>query len=767
MKILIVNPIIYTSETAEIKKVGSIKDTMSYDLCLAFSKKGHEVTLVAGEPFAPLENEEYPFNIVWAKCVLPKICKPNALPFCPEILELVKDESYDLVISSEVFSLNSLMLALCLNKNLIIWHELAKHNKLFHEIPSQLWYNLIGKTAFRSTPIIARSEEAKEFISAFCKNVAAKVIDHGVNLDKFQPCAEKEKYFIVFSQLIERKQIDKIIERFSAFVKENEDYKLYIFGEGEKENELKKQAEPLGGSVKFFGRVSHEELKDYLKKAAAMLVYTKKDNNMVSIVEAIASATPIVTTSVPYNASYIKENELGIVDDNWGEKELEKIVNNSEKYIKNCLNYREKVSTESKVDDFINARGIRNILLSSYSVNPYHGSEDGIGWNWTLQAAKHFNKPGDRVHLYTKTVNEEDTRRGIEELGLDNVELKIVDTPYWLNWYREHNSIFHHLYYIMWQWVAYYNAKKSMIDFDVIHHVTMVDFRIPGFMWKMKDAYKIFGPVGGGQSTPEALKGYEKSKAVEKFRESVNVACSYLPIYKKAIRSFNSVFAINKETEGYMSKALGKECKRLVELSLADEFKKLKIEKYYSNKNVKLLYLGRLIEKKGLMLLLDVIKAMPQELDFTLEIYGGGPLEEQIKSFISSNSLGGRVRLCGEVEHTRVGEIYRNADIFVMPSLRETSGNVLVEAMAHKLPVAALDMSVCSDFKEYGCGEFVNVNQSKESIINEFAEKLNYLINNPDERKRLGENGYAFVNKELSWEKKFETVYKAYLTQTS
>ena len=86
MKILIVNPIIYTCETADIKKVGSIKDTMSYDLCLAFSKKGHEVTLVAGEPFSPLENEDYPFNIVWAKCYLPKICKPNVLPCCPEVL---------------------------------------------------------------------------------------------------------------------------------------------------------------------------------------------------------------------------------------------------------------------------------------------------------------------------------------------------------------------------------------------------------------------------------------------------------------------------------------------------------------------------------------------------------------------------------------------------------------------------------------------------------------------------------------------------------
>ena len=764
MKILFVNPIIYTSETAQIKKALSVKDTMSYDLCLAFKNKGHDITLLAGEPFKPAKDEDYPFSVVWAKCALPKICKPNALPFCPELIKLVKDESFDLVISSEIFSLNSLMLALLSRDNLIVWHELAKHNSIFRRLPSRVWYNAVAKTAFRGIPVIARSKEAKEFISQFCNNVSRRIIDHGVNLEKFTPCRKKENFFIVSSQLIERKQIDRIIDKFAAFSDKHGDYRLYIFGEGESETALKEQAHSLGldGKIQFFGKVSHDTLKDYLSKARALLVYTRKDNNMVSIVEAIACATPIVTTSVPYNASYIKENALGIVNDNWDEGDLERIISDRS-YIENCAEYRKSISTECRVDDFINAKNAKNILLSSYSVNPYHGSEDGIGWNWTVQASKHFTNPFDRIFLATKTVNGEDTAKGIQELGLDNVELKIVDTPYWLNWYREHNSMFHHLYYIMWQAVAYGWAKRSKINFDIIHHVTMVDFRIPGFMWKFKKPYTIFGPVGGGQSTPEALKGYEKSRTVEKFRETVNKTVSKIPYYKKAISSFDSVYAINKETQAYMQKALRNGCEKLTELALAKELKGLDIEPKHTDGTVKILYLGRLIEKKGLMLLLDTVKEMPKDSDFVLEIYGGGPMEERIKAFISENTLDKRVKFFGEVEHTRVSEVYREADIFVMPSLRETSGNVLVEAMAHRLPIVALDMSVCSDFKEYGCGEFVNVNQSREEIISEFAIKLNLLVGDCALRQRLGKNGYDFVNKELSWEKKFEKIYKRFL----
>lgn len=355
MKVLIVNPIIYTSETANIKRATSIKDTMIYDLCLAFVKEGHAVTLLAGEPFKPLDAEEYPFEVIWAKCAFPAICKPNVLPFCPDIKKIIRRTHFDIIISSEVFSLNSLMLVRRCKGNLLIWHELAKHNRLMHQIPSKLWYGVVARLFFAKVPIVARSKEAKAFIEQYCPNVRNTIIDHGVNLDKFEACTEKEPYFIVASQLIERKQIDKIIDKFSRFSASHPAFKLYILGEGDKEQELKAQVKQLGLTEKvlFLGKTPHERLKEYLKRAAAMLVYTRKDNNMVSVVESIACATPVVTTSVPYNASYIQANALGIVNDNWDETDLQKICEHSFDYIKNCLDYRNEISTAKKVELFL------------------------------------------------------------------------------------------------------------------------------------------------------------------------------------------------------------------------------------------------------------------------------------------------------------------------------------------------------------------------------------------------------------------------------
>lgn len=355
MKVLIVNPILYTNENRNIKKVNTIKDTMIYDLCLAFLKKGCDVTLAASDLYKPNEEESYPFSVIWMRTRLTKLFPPNSLPYCPEVKKIAKNGNFDLIITSEVFSLNSLKLALSTPKNLIVWHELAKHNNIFHGLASKFWYGVIAKICFKKATVVARSVQAKDFISKYCKNVSDTVIDHGVNIDKFTPCKEKDNQFAISSQLISRKHIEKSIKAFAKYLnKYDGSAKLYIMGDGEEKENLQKLAKDLNAdkNIIFTGKLGHDELIEILKKSIAMLVYTEKDNNMVSIVESLALATPVITTDVPYNASYIKAEKLGIVNNNWNEDDLNELKKNEE-YINNCLNYRKYLPTEYKAEQFL------------------------------------------------------------------------------------------------------------------------------------------------------------------------------------------------------------------------------------------------------------------------------------------------------------------------------------------------------------------------------------------------------------------------------
>lgn len=357
MKVLVVNPVVYTSETKNIKRVDSMKDTMIYDFCLAFKSLGYDVCLYAAKPFEPIKPEQYPFEVIWGVCVCEKVFMPHCFPFMPSLYRYIKENKskYDLIICSEVFSMNSLISVIAANEKTIIWHELAKHNRMMMQIPSKFWYGVIARIFMRNTKVIARSPEARAFISKYCAGTVEDIIDHGVNLEKFRLSKEKKKKFIVCSQLIARKKIDGIIQKFKAFLKKyDSEYELYIIGEGDKREELETIVRNLDieSKVVFTGMMTHDELLPYLSESKALLVNTEKDNNMISIIESIAVGTPIVTTPVPLNATYIKKYSLGVVGE-WNEDTLNEVVVNNEMYVDKCVLYRKTLSTTSKAEAFI------------------------------------------------------------------------------------------------------------------------------------------------------------------------------------------------------------------------------------------------------------------------------------------------------------------------------------------------------------------------------------------------------------------------------
>ena len=393
-----------------------------------------------------------------------------------------------------------------------------------------------------------------------------------------------------------------------------------------------------------------------------------------------------------------------------------------------------------------------NYLISAYSVNPYKGSEDSIGWNWVLQYEKNY-KEGDRIILLTKKFNEKDTRRGLKEFNIQHVELVIVDVPNALNWFREKHSAFHHMYYILWQHWAWLWVKH----FDVIHHVTMNDYRIPSELYKAKGAKVIWGPMGGAQVTPRPLKVYEKNQLVASFREFVNKSCSWNPFYKKALRSYYKIYCINNETQKQISRIVGKDVPLMPELALRDEYKNLPIRKG-NNDILKIVFVGRLIGKKGIAFLVDALSLMPTDMNWELLIFGDGDDHALIEKQIADSGIGKNVKLMGNRPLNQIAEAYQQADVFVLPSLRETSGNVLLEAMAYAVPIVAFDTSFCRLLKEVDCGVFVNTDQALEGIKEDWCKAIVTLGQDKELAKQMGLNGYKYVNSKLTWDEKYRII---------
>jgi glycosyltransferase involved in cell wall biosynthesis len=113
----------------------------------------------------------------------------------------------------------------------------------------------------------------------------------------------------------------------------------------------------------------------------------------------------------------------------------------------------------------------------------------------------------------------------------------------------------------------------------------------------------------------------------------------------------------------------------------------------------RLLFVGRLSVQKNLPLFLHALDGVSQHFETTL--VGEGELEAELKK-VAHNLRLQNVRFPGRVDGAELRELYRNADVFVLPSEREGMPLVLLEALAMGLPIVATDVSGNRDLVVHG-----------------------------------------------------------------
>ncbi|MDD5067601.1 MAG: glycosyltransferase, partial [bacterium] len=103
-----------------------------------------------------------------------------------------------------------------------------------------------------------------------------------------------------------------------------------------------------------------------------------------------------------------------------------------------------------------------------------------------------------------------------------------------------------------------------------------------------------------------------------------------------------------------------------------------------------LLYVGRLEQEKNLYFLVDLFKGLlPDHKDIFLVLTGDGSEKKHLMRYSAKQGLSGRVLFTGFIQPCNLHDIYGTADLFVFPSLTETEGLVLLEAMVNDLPVVS------------------------------------------------------------------------------
>ncbi|MCW3997523.1 MAG: glycosyltransferase family 4 protein [Candidatus Bathyarchaeota archaeon] len=187
--------------------------------------------------------------------------------------------------------------------------------------------------------------------------------------------------------------------------------------------------------------------------------------------------------------------------------------------------------------------------------------------------------------------------------------------------------------------------------------------------------------------------------------------------------------------------------------------KQIKIKNQFRVKNRPcLLFVGRLIPRKGLSFLVQAAKQIIKEENQTIFlIVGEGPQKNQLISDLKRNRLLKNFIFLGDVKEKDLPLIYNCADIFVFPSIQEAQGIALLEAQATSKPVVS--------FNTGGISETV-LDQETGILIDPDSNKLAItilkLLKNKELREKMGKKGREFVSENFTWDKCSKALLEIY-----
>lgn len=187
------------------------------------------------------------------------------------------------------------------------------------------------------------------------------------------------------------------------------------------------------------------------------------------------------------------------------------------------------------------------------------------------------------------------------------------------------------------------------------------------------------------------------------------------------------------------------------------------IEKYklYEN-NKKILYVGRLHMEKSVHTLIQAMPFILKNLkNVDLYLIGAGHLQESLEKLAKRLGVKNNVKFFGKIPHEDLLMAYNACDTFILPSIAELEGMVVLEAMACSKPI------IISDSKLSASPEFVNNNGFTFQLQNprDLAEKTLILLKNKELRNKMGNESYRQIkdydiNKSVD---KLESIYKKVL----
>lgn len=306
-----------------------------------------------------------------------------------------------------------------------------------------------------------------------------------------------------------------------------------------------------------------------------------------------------------------------------------------------------------------------------------------------------------------------------------------------------------------------YRLVKSAIktkQINIVHEPTPVSPKQPSILFGL-GVPVVIGPLNGGMNFPKAF-SYMQKKHENIMYSIIRLLSNILNILIPGKLLADIILVANQRTRDALPLFFTGEVKEMVENGVD-----LKLwnpsEKKNSVNQVKFIYFGRLVDLKCVDYLIKAIAEAKSDCGITLDIVGDGDKRRELEALVKQLGITGQVNFHGWVTQKHCPRLLANADVLVLPSVRECGGAVLLEAMAMKLPVIAVNWGGPSDYVTEDTGILIEPDNISD-FTSQLTNAIERLANNVDLRKNMGKAGRKRVLNKFDWDKKIDFIINTY-----
>lgn len=347
------------------------------------------------------------------------------------------------------------------------------------------------------------------------------------------------------------------------------------------------------------------------------------------------------------------------------------------------------------------------ILLSAYACAPAHGSEHGIGWQWAVTA----HRLGHELCVLTAATHRAAITAAVAaDPSLAGIAWEFPEIPLWRPRAGQEPRL-ERSYNLLWQIAARAAARRILTGFpaDLVHHLTWGGLRAPCFLGDLGPPL-VMGPLGGGEATPAHLRPYlsPRGRAGDALRNLSTATIAINPLLRPGLRQAQLIAVKTSDTANALPRKMRAKACEFLELGLAAPPESTGRISWPATP--RLLFAGRLLAWKGVFLALDAFRHFLQYAPGArLTIAGSGPELPRLQRECIKAGLSSAVDFLGAVPRADMPALYDRHSALLFPSLHDSSGNVVLEALARGLPVICLDTGGPARIITRACGIAVPV----------------------------------------------------------